>query len=334
MILSGYDTFSIDVGKAALGWSFSQGQGSSRHLEAWKGDAATAWPDVHGSAGGLMASVNGTSLREEFDAARARIAALRKAGRISDDVDAVIGVLCSLLGILIAIFLEKTTRKTGKNSSIAPSQTDKDNTGKRSKKASGKGVAPNWMTGENLRKVTVGETSTVQVCDSCGADLSDVEPSAREERIHLDIMFEVVEKKVVAETRDCPKCRTRTKGRFPENMPGPLQYGVGFQAFVINLLIAQMLSLRRAVELVRAISGVRMSQATCLGYIQRLHEALEPWETAAAAHLLTRPALHADETGFRVDSKNQWLHVLTDDSLTLIYGYPGVKRFSNGDVSV
>ncbi|WP_419913230.1 hypothetical protein [Hoeflea sp.] len=122
-----------------------------------------------------MASVNGTSLREEFDAARARIAALRKAGRISDDVDAVIGVLCSLLGILIAIFLEKTTRKTGKNSSIAPSQTDKDNTGKRSKKASGKGVAPNWMTGENLRKVTVGETSTVQVCDSCGADLSEPE---------------------------------------------------------------------------------------------------------------------------------------------------------------
>ncbi len=77
-----------------------------------------------------MASVNGTSLREEFDAARARIAALRKAGRISHDVDAVIGVLCSLLGILIAIFLEKTTRKTGKNSSIPPSQTDKDNTGK------------------------------------------------------------------------------------------------------------------------------------------------------------------------------------------------------------
>ncbi|WP_419906886.1 hypothetical protein [Hoeflea sp.] len=61
-----------------------------------------------------MASVNGTSLREEFDAARARIAALRKAGRISDDVDAVIGVLCSLLGILIAIFLEKTTRKTAR----------------------------------------------------------------------------------------------------------------------------------------------------------------------------------------------------------------------------
>ena len=264
-----------------------------------------------------MASVNGTSLRDEFDAAKARIASLRKAGKISDDVDVVIGVLCSLLGILIAVFLEKTTRKTSKNSGIPPSQTDKDETKQRRKRNSGKGTVPNWMTGENLRKVTVEETSTVEVCDTCGADLSGIEPSACEERIHLDIMFEVVEKKVVAEIKQCPKCRARTKGRFPENMPGPLQYGVGFQAFVINLLIAQMLSLRRAVELVRAISDVKLSEATCLGYIQRLHDALEPWEAAAAEHLLICPALHADETGFRVDSKTQWLHVLTNGSLTL-----------------
>jgi transposase len=47
-------------------------------------------------------------------------------------------------------------------------------------------------------------------------------------------------------------------------MPGPRQYGSGLQAFVINLLVAQMLSLRRVVELVRAISGLRLSEATSL----------------------------------------------------------------------
>ena len=264
-----------------------------------------------------MPSVDGTSLRDEFDAAKARIASLRKAGKISDEVDAVIGVLCSLLGILVAIFLEKTTRKTGKNSSIPPSQTDKDETKQSNKKSSGKGTKPNWMTGENLRKVTVEETSTVEACGNCGADLSGVEPSAREQRIQIDIHFTIVEKKVIADIKQCPECGARTKGSFPQNMPGPLQYGVGFQAFIINLLIAQMLSLRRCVELVRAVSGVKLSEATCLGYIQRLHEALEPWEAAAAEHLLTCPALHADETGFRVDSKTQWLHVLTNGSLTL-----------------
>ena len=55
-------------------------------------------------------------------------------------------------------------------------------------------------------------------------------------------------------------------------MPGPLQYGDGIKAFVINLLIAQMLFLRRGVELVQAISGIKLSDATCLGYIQRLYD--------------------------------------------------------------
>ena len=84
-----------------------------------------------------------------------------------------------------------------------------------------------------------------------------------------------------------------------------------------NLLIAQMLALNRAVALVQAITGLRLSEATCLGFIQRLHAALQPWEDAAIAQLLNRPARHADETGFRVCGQTQWLHVLTDGALTL-----------------
>ena len=82
----------------------------------------------------------------------------------------------------------------------------------------------------------------------------------------------------------------------------------GIKALTIDLLVAQMLSLRRCTELVQAMTGIKMSQATCLDYIDRLYDALEPWE-AAAKDLLTRPALHADETGIRGNKKNWWLHV-------------------------
>ena len=102
-------------------------------------------------------------------------------------------------------------------------------------------------------------------------------------------------------------------------MPGPLQYGDGIKALVIDLLVAQMLSLRRCTELVQAITGIKLSEATCLGYIQRLYDSLEPWEAVAKEHLLTRTVLHVDGTGFRVNKKNQWLHVVTDGSLTLKY---------------
>ena len=169
---------------------------------------------------------------------------------------------------MIAIFLEKTTKKTSTNSSIPPSQTDKDETRKSSKKNRDTSAAEN--------STTVEEISTVGVCDSCGTDLSDIEPSAREQRVLRDFKFTVVEVKVDAEIKDCPECRARTKGRFPENMPGPLQFGNGIKAFVINLLVTQMVSLNRAVGLMQAMSGIKLSEATCLNYIQRFHDALEP----------------------------------------------------------
>ena len=92
----------------------------------------------------------------------------------------------------------------------------------------------------------------------------DIEPSACEQRVLLDIKFTVKEVKVVADIKDCPECHVRTKGRFPENMPGPLQYGDGIKALMIDLLVAQMLSLNRCTELVQAMTGIKMSQATCL----------------------------------------------------------------------
>ena len=51
---------------------------------------------------------------------------------------------------------------------------------------------------------------------------SDIEPSAREQRVLHDIKYTVVDVKADAEIKDCPECHARTKGHFPENMAGPL----------------------------------------------------------------------------------------------------------------
>ncbi|XXG31948.1 MAG: hypothetical protein WJ306_05095 [Ferrovum myxofaciens] len=48
------------------------------------------------------------------------------------------------------------------------------------------------------------------------------------------------------EIKQCPSCERVIKGKFPVDMPGPLQYGLGVQAFIINLLACQMVALKRA----------------------------------------------------------------------------------------
>ncbi len=70
------------------------------------------------------------------------------------------------------ILLEKTTRKTGANSGLAPSRTDKD---ERRKGASGKGPKPNLQTGDNLRKTVIEETVAVEACGADGVEAVDRE---------------------------------------------------------------------------------------------------------------------------------------------------------------
>ena len=65
-----------------------------------------------------MATVNSASLRDEFEGYKPDIASLRKEGKITKKFDVLLTGLCCLAAILIAVFLEKTTKKTGKNSSI------------------------------------------------------------------------------------------------------------------------------------------------------------------------------------------------------------------------
>ena len=84
-------------------------------------------------------------------------------------------------------------------------------------------------------------TAPVTTCRACGNNLEGVSPSGHERRVQVDIVFETRELTVEAEVKTCPRCRTETRGRFPEDMPGPLQYGHGIVAFATHLLAEPVL---------------------------------------------------------------------------------------------
>ena len=80
---------------------------------------------------------------------------------------------------------------------------------------------------------------------------------------------------------------------------------------------AQMVSLKRTAAMLQAMTGRLLSEATLLGFVSRLHQALEPWEGAAIDKLLDMPVLHVDETSLRVDRKNYWIHVCAGGPITV-----------------
>ena len=93
--------------------------------------------------------------------------------------------------------------------------------------------------------------------------------------------------------------------------------GWGVKAFVLNLLVAQMVSFNRAQTLLKNLIGRAISQATMLKYIVQLHEALAPWEDQAIKLLLASPAMNVDETSMRVEKSKHWVHVYSAGDITL-----------------
>jgi len=269
-----------------------------------------------------VASVNKASLREEFDSLKGQFEQLCIDGKMSAESRALFRAMLMLFEVLMAVFMEKHTTKTSRNSSLPSSQTSKvDDTATRPG-ANGKGPPHNAVLPGNTHTVESVQRATVRQCETCGEDLTDTPCQGLERRTRIDLIFEKVVSHVDAEIKACPQCQSRTKGEFPADMPGPLQYGAGIKAYAVNLLVAQMLSLKRVQQSIRMLIGMTLSEATLLKAVMQLHHALADWEQSAIDRLLSLPAMHVDETSLRVDRKNHWIHVCSAGEVTLKFLHP------------
>ena len=264
-----------------------------------------------------MATVNKSSLRAEFDALKARFESLCAAGKMSADSRALFDALLMLFELLMAVFMEKHTPKSSANSSLPASQSPNDDTARTRPGAKGKGPSSNGERCANTRTREYVKVLSVDACGRCGEDLTDAACLGHERRTLIDIVFEKVVRHADAQIKHCARCHAETRARFPHQMPGPLQYGPGIKAYVVHLLIAQMLSLKRVAQSMHALIGRTLSEATLLGYVAQLHHALAEWESHAIERLLAMPAMHVDETSLRVDRKNHWIHVYSAGTLTV-----------------
>lgn len=269
-----------------------------------------------------MASVNKQSLREEFDTLKGRFEQLIADGKMAGEGRALVEALLMLLQLLMAVFMEKHTSKTSTNSSRPSSQTPKDESAISRPGTHAKGKALDQARSCNTRTVETVEVAKLTFCEHCGEDLRKVPCRGHERRTKIDIVFEKVVVHVDAEIKRCPHCRMQNRGPFPEAFSGPLQYGAGIKAYVLNLLIAQMLSLKRVQQSIQTLIGLLISEATILKYVLQLHQALERWEKASIERVLAMPAMHVDETSLRVERQNHWIHVCSAGEITLKFLHP------------
>lgn len=128
---------------------------------------------------------------------------------------------------------------------------------------------------------------------------------------------EVTEHRV--EKKTCPCCGEISKGCFPENIKGPVQYGERVQALAAYFAHQHFLPFDRLAQMFSDIFGIGISPGTCANVDRRLFDKLEVFEVNLKAHLTASKVLHFDETGMRCNKKLHWIHVASSEAATF-YG--------------
>lgn len=259
---------------------------------------------------------NKESIRQEIDRLKVESQKFLNDDKIPSETRFFIQSMLSMMDIIVSVLLIKKIRKNSGNSSIPPSQ-DHGSSGNGSK-VSGDGEQVNRGSQlPNSRNISEEIVLPVEECKSCGSDLSGQKADNSETRIEIDIIYEVIEKKITAEIKECESCGGVTKAQFPEGVDGPLQYGKGIRSAIINYLVVQMLSYERCAEHFKGLLGKLISQATMLKYVFNFYIVLAGWEARKIKELLKMPVIHVDETSIRVNGKNCWLHTYSFGFITL-----------------
>ena len=175
----------------------------------------------------------------------------------------------------------------------------------------------------------------VDSCPQCATDLRDRSAEGVEKRQVFDlpeIRIEVTEHQ--AEVKRCPCCGERVRGRFPEAVAQPTQYGSGVKAWAVYLNQYQLLPLDRIGELFSDLLGHGLTDAAILSANETMADRIAPTLEAIRTQLRQADAVHFDETGMRVAGSLHWLHSAGTKSLTYYAAHPKRGREAMQEIGI
>jgi transposase len=207
--------------------------------------------------------------------------------------------------------------KTSTNSSVPSSQGPKPN---RRKGPPGKKRGPpvgHVGRGRERQEPDVIIDCRPTACAACGADLRGVEG----DRVGTSQVVELPPvEPVVVEAHcyavDCPDCGHRTVADYPEGLEPERVFGGQIEALVSYLHQVHHLSYVRLQEVLRDVFGLEISLGALVNSIQRVAQQLEQSAEEIRETLRGSTVIGSDETGARVDGRNEWQWVFTTEQVS------------------
>jgi transposase len=138
-------------------------------------------------------------------------------------------------------------------------------------------------------------------CGMCGGSLAGAEETRMERRQVTEIppvRAEVTEHQIVE--LECRGCGARTRGRAPDGVTAPVQYGPRAAALGAYLWHGQFLSRDRACAAMADMFGCAPSPGALATMTKKIAGLIAPALDAIVTALIASEVAHFDETGFRV----------------------------------
>jgi len=179
---------------------------------------------------------------------------------------------------------------------------------------------------------TVEACPIPQRCPVCGELIDPNSLKVLERRQVIDIPLPVLSliKEYVQHQATC-KCGHVVKGIFRDHVTGTVCFGENIQALVAYLSTLQAIPMKRLSEFMENICGVSMSQGSVsniLNYMRK--KAKKPYEEIRKVIEHSEVA-GADETGMKVNGKNEWMWTFQTEVVTFlaVYEHHGKKEIDD-----
>ena len=215
-------------------------------------------------------------------------------------------------------------KKNSKNSSIPPSQ-DPFGTNKTTslREKSGKKVGgQSGHEGSTLEMVENPDEiieHSPQYCSICGKDLSQIESHFEGRRQLVDIppiVPIITEHVIYSKQCTCGHCQ---KSNYPIDVHSPICYGTNIKAMTAYLHTRQYIPYGRMQEMFTDVFGVNISSGSLVNLMNEFAKKSEPIYQQILDKVGQSDVVGGDETGVRINGKNQWAWTFQSKLLTYIF---------------
>lgn len=216
--------------------------------------------------------------------------------------------------------LELLVKKDSHNSHMPPS-SDRKRYPKKNRGSGNSSGGQKGHKGSTLRTSanpdSIVEHKLKGNCRHCGTWLASIEDKATVKRQVFDLEFNVRVTEHQAEAGIC-SCGKKHTALFPEGVNAHVQYGTSVRALVNYLSVYQLIPFDRLEEIFSDLFKLDLCEGTIFNTNTASFEKLGGFEKKLKAALLNSDINHADETPIKVGKQQSYLHVLSNQAMTLL----------------